>query len=647
MGIFSLFQKSEKSLEVPIKKVENFNDYFTKDVLLEVINTRSSMLLFYTRKDGWIGANKLFLDTFDFADITDFRNRYESIREIFLNESEEVFTEDEKSWLDYIKKHKKDGYEITILASNNNLKYISAKCQTLLNNPDFYILELQDITALHLSEEKAKDVEKLKTKFLSNIGHEFRTPMHGILGFTELLGQTNLQTQQQEYINMIERSAKNLMVNIDALLDLSQMQGGRLQLVNSDFSLLEDMENVASYFAIIAKEKGANLLTFIDPKLPKVIHSDSEKITQIMNSLIQNAIKFTNKGGRIIVEVKLLKRRVNGDCSVGFSVKDNGNGISQEQIALINEPFTAGNHADERLGFGLSLSNGLVNLLGSELKIQSEDGNGSYFNFVLHFTASEGQTYKMMPKKRVKVLLLDKKKIDDASFLTIYLRSFAIDVVKENILDETIYDDVESVYIVADQNDIAWMMKLGTFSKKASVVIFLNESEKLHTKLTPLVDQVLRKPLLPSFMANHLEQMYDVKSYIKEEKLHLKESLTALVVEDNLINQRLIQILLKEYNIDVSTASNGDEAVQMCAKHTFDIVFMDIDMPVKNGILATKEIKSIINFNGKTPIVALTAMAMQGDKEMLLSEGLDDYISKPLTREKLENILNKYLKVIS
>jgi len=471
--------------------------------------------------------------------------------------------------------------------------------------------------------------------------------MHGILGFTELLGQTNLQTQQQEYINMIERSAKNLMVNIDALLDLSQMQGGRLQLVNSDFSLLEDMENVASYFAIIAKEKGANLLTFIDPKLPKVIHSDSEKITQIMNSLIQNAIKFTNKGGRIIVEVKLLKRRVNGDCSVGFSVKDNGNGISQEQIALINEPFTAGNHADERLGFGLSLSNGLVNLLGSELKIQSEDGNGSYFNFVLHFTASEGQTYKMMPKKRVKVLLLDKKKIDDASFLTIYLRSFAIDVVKANILDETIYDDVESVYIVADQNDIAWMMKLGTFSKKASVVIFLNESEKLHTKLTPLVDQVLRKPLLPSFMANHLEQMYDVKSYIKEEKLHLKESLTALVVEDNLINQRLIQILLKEYNIDVSTASNGDEAVQMCAKHTFDIVFMDIDMPVKNGILATKEIKSIINFNGKTPIVALTAMAMQGDKEMLLSEGLDDYISKTLTREKLENILNKYLKVIS
>ncbi len=640
MGIFSLFKKTKMVAE----KESEFTDYFTPEVMSEIVNGSDLMMLFFTKRHGWISANKLFFDTFEFINIADFRSRYESIREIFLRESEEVFTEDEKSWLDYIKKHKKDGYKV-VISSKDGIKHINAKCHTLSNNKDFYILELEDVTALHISEEKAKEIEKLKTKFLSNIGHEFRTPMNAILGFTELLEQTNLQKQQIEYITMIKHSSKNLMVNIEALLDLSQMQGGRLQLENSEFSLLDEMEKVSYNFCQNGREKGVSIMTFIDPKLPKMINSDPKKITQIMNSLIQNAIKFTNRGGRVIVEVKLLKRRSNGDCSVGFSVKDNGNGISSEQIALITEPFTAGNHADERLGVGLSLANGLVNLLGSELKIQSENGNGSYFNFVLQFQASEGQSYKMMPKKKVKVLLLDKNKIDEASFLTIYLRSFSMDVVKANVLDETIYNGIETLYIVANQNDSSWMLKLGTFRKKVPVVILLDESEKLQTKLTHIIDEIITKPLLPSAVARHLQKMYNEKPSLKVEKLKLKDSLKALVVEDNLINQRLIQILLKEYNISVSTASNGNEAVSMCEKNKFDIVFMDIDMPEKNGILATQEIKGIINYNGQTPIVALTAMAMQGDKEMLLNEGLDDYISKPLTREKLENILDKYLKV--
>ncbi len=641
MGIFSLFKKTKAVVE----ENSDFTDYFTLDVMSEVINSSDLMMLFFTKEKGWIGANKLFFDTFEFTNITDFRSRYESIREIFLRESEEVFTEDDKSWLDYIKKYKKDGYKV-VISSKDGIKHINAKCHTLSNNKDFYIFELEDVTTLHISEEKAKEIEKLKTRFLSNIGHEFRTPMNAILGFTELLEQTNLQKQQIEYMNMIKHSSKNLMVNIEALLDLSQMQGGRLQLENSEFSLLDEMEKVSYNFCQNGREKGVSIMTFIDPKLPKIINSDPKKIIQIMNSLIQNAIKFTNRGGRVIVEVKLLKRRPNGDCSVGFSVKDNGNGIADEQIALISEPFTAGNHADERLGVGLSLANGLVNLLGSELKIQSENGNGSYFNFVLQFKASEGQSYKMMPKKKVKVLLLDKNKIDEASFLTIYLRSFSIDVVKANVLDENIYEGIETLYIVANQNDSSWMLKLGTFRKKAPVVILLGEAEKLQTKLTHIIDEIITKPLLPSTVAKHLQKMYDEKPSIKVEKLKLKDSPKALVVEDNLINQRLIQILLKEYNISVSTASNGNEAVSMCEKHKFDIVFMDIDMPEKNGILATQEIKGIINYNGQTPIVALTAMAMQGDKEMLLNEGLDDYISKPLTREKLENILDKYLKVI-
>ena len=642
MGLFSFFSKKEAK----VSTVSRYSDFFTRDMIWEVVSSSGFMMLFFTKKDGWIGANRYFFDTFGFRGIEDFRNRYESIREVFLSESEEVFTEDDKSWLDYIKKYKKDGYELTISNHYGNTVYLKAKCHNLLHSPELYILELEDITELHFAKMKTKEVEQLKTRFLANIGHEFRTPMNGILGFVELLEQTNTDRHQKEYLEMIHRSSKNLMINIETLLDLSQMQGHRLKVENNPFSLLLDMESIAHNFTIAGKEKGIKVLTFIDPKLPQELNSDSKKIMQIMNALIQNALKFTSRGGRVIIEVKLLKRRQNGECNIAFSVKDNGKGIPEDQIALIAEPFTAGNHADERLGVGLSLSSGLVHLLGSKLNIHSEEGEGSYFNFVLDFQASKGQSYKMMPKKRVKVLLLDKSRVDEANFLTIYLRSFAIDVVKANILDEHVYDGIEALYIIADQNDSSWMLKLGTFTKKSSITMLLQDGETLQTKLTHLVDEVITEPLLPSVVAKHLHKLYDIESYTApQNKLSIKDSVTALVVEDNLINQRLIQILLKEYNIAVSTASNGNEAVEKCEKNRFDIVFMDIDMPEKNGILATNEIKERVNLNGKTPIVALTAMAMEGDREMLLSEGLDDYLSKPLTREKLENILDKYLKV--
>jgi signal transduction histidine kinase len=361
-----------------------------------------------------------------------------------------------------------------------------------MNN--FYILELEDITKLHLAELKIKEVEKLKSKFLSNIGHEFRTPMNGILGFIELLGQTKLDSNQSEYINMISRSSKGLMLNIETLLDLSEMQGGRLKLNPSLFCISDEMEKMAYHNSVLARDKGVNVFSFIDPKLPSEISADFAKINQVMNSLVQNAIKFTDRGSKIVIEVKLLKKQLNGDCNISFSVKDNGKGIASEQIAMIFEPFIAGSQADKRLGIGLSLAHGLVKLLGSELKIQSEKGYGSYFNFILNFKATKGQSYKMMPKKRVKILLLDPTRVDEANFLTIYLRSFAIDVVKSNILDEHIYDGVETLYIIANQKDSSWMLKLGTYSKKVPVILILDETEKLQTKLTHIVDGIFRKP---------------------------------------------------------------------------------------------------------------------------------------------------------
>jgi CheY-like chemotaxis protein len=436
------------------------------------------------------------------------------------------------------------------------------------------------------------------------------------------------------------------MTNIETLLDLSQLQGGRLEVQNEDFNLLPEMEKLAYHFYKLGEEKGIKVLTFIDPKIPEKLTGDLNKVLQIMNAITQNAIKFTPRGGKVIIEVKLLKRQQNGDCNIGFGVKDNGKGISEEQIAFMYEPFTAGNQADQRMGVGLSLSHGLTKLMGSDLRISSDKENGTYVNFVLNFKHSEGQNYKMMPKKKVKVLLLDQNRIDEANFLTIYLRAFAIDVIKSNQLDETLYDDVEALYIIANQNDSSWMLELGTYSKKAPITMLLGENENLQTKLTHIVDEILHSPLLPSNVAKHLYTVNKFKVKVEETpELTIKNPVKALVVEDNMINQRLIQILLQEYGILVTTAANGLEAVEMNNKNKYDIIFMDIDMPQMNGIIATKQIKDTLPMNRLLPIVALTAMAMEGDKEMLLGEGLDDYLSKPLRRDKLENILDKYLKV--
>ncbi|MEN4046860.1 MULTISPECIES: response regulator [unclassified Sulfurimonas] len=647
MGIFSLFSKQKNTHVYDTgKKKETLFSQLDKDFFIEVADSSDTMMLYFLQGEGWIGANKTFFTTMNYFDIKDFKRANESIRDMFLSESEEIFTESDKSWLDYIKKYKSDGYRVNMTDAKGQLLSIEAKCHRYSKNMKLYILELKDVTELEKARLQVKEVEKLKTKFLANIGHEFRTPMNGILGFIELLKETSLNEHQNEYLDMIDYSSKNLMNNIESLLDLAQLQSGRLTVESEPFNLLVAMEKLIYTCFDKASNNGVQVMSFIDPKLPQELEGDANKILQVMRSIIQNAIKFTPHGGKVIIEVKLLKRLQNGACSVGFSVKDNGQGMSQEQISLMDEPFTAGSHADERLGIGLSLSSGLVRLMGSELRIKSELDNGTYVNFVLDFKASRGQNYKMMPNKKAKVLLLDKEKVDDANFLTTYLRSFAIDVTKSSELNADIYTDIDELYVVGDQGDSSWILDLATYKKQAPVVFLLDEDEKLQTKMTHIIDEVIEKPLLASVIAKHLYMANSYK-YTNEDKneLTLKDKTEALVVEDNLINQRLIKILLEEYNIDVSTASNGLEAVKMYKEKKYDIIFMDIDMPYMNGIVATKEIKDMMLLKSQAPIVALTAMAMEGDKEMLLEEGLDDYLSKPLTRDKLEYILDKYLKI--
>ena len=648
MGLFSFVNNlfSSQEPQTSLTGTMNEDGFVSKDLFYQILDLDCSAILFYTKESGWLGANKLFFSLFDYENIQDFRKKHESIRELFESEAEEVFTDEEDKWLDFIKDQKsEDGYRVLIKDKNGVERHIKIKVRVLKQKGiDLYLLQMDDVSELENALCKTSEIEQLKTKFLANIGHEFRTPMNGILGFVELLEHTHPTESQNEYIHMIHSSARNLMTNIESLLDLAQMEGGRFTVNDSEFNLFAEMEEMAHLYTSEGRDKGISVSFYVGAKLPTYIQGDLRKLKQIMNNLINNALKFTPRGGKVVVEVRLLKWADASRCTIGFTVRDTGQGIPKNQIANVTKPFESGDQADKRLGIGLSLSHGLVELLGGDLKIASEEGRGSQFSFTLSFSAAKENAFQTVENRRVKVALLDDKKIDDANLLTNYLRSFGLNVEKVHTLDEMIYDNIDMLYLVASQEQSAWLMKLGSYDKKCRVVLILDAGEKLQTRTTHIVDYVINKPLLPTRISEHVSMAFKLQEPDgAREKLNHK-GIRALVVEDNLINQRLISILLQEYDLKVSTASDGEEGVRMCENQEFDIVFMDIDMPVKNGIMATKEIKERMATK-KMPIIALTALAMEGDRENILQEGLDDYLAKPLTRAKLEYILEKHLQV--
>jgi signal transduction histidine kinase/CheY-like chemotaxis protein len=619
-----------------------------KELFYKVLDTDNDPLLFFTKESGWIGANKAFFNLVPIQNIEQLRTQHESIRELFDHEDEEIFTEYDKSWLDYLRTHFPQGYGLGIIDPSGKMHIMQAT-STLIQEggTDLYLLRLEDQSNLVDLKAEVVKVEQLKSKFLANIGHEFRTPMNGILGFVELLSKTSPNDTQLEYIHSVQGSARNLMSNIENLLDLAQMQNGRLSISKSEFNIVSEMEELARGAVSMGGDKGVGILFFIDPKLPTYVTGDVRKIKQVITNLFNNALKFTHAGGRITIEVKLLKRNTTGTCNIGFTVKDTGKGISKSELSYITRPFVSGDHADNRLGVGLSLSHGLISLMGGELKITSDEGKGSSFSFALTLEGSSDHAMQMINGHSVKVALIDEKRLDDANHLTNYLRSFGVTVTKTQMIDEAIFNDTEVVYCIASQDKGEWSMPLSRMKRECKTVLLLDEHERLQAKMLHVIDIPLSKPLLPSSLLEHLISVLGIVKEAPAAVPQIQRGVSALVVEDNLINQRLIKLLLKEYGINVVAASNGDEAVEICREKTFDIVFMDIDMPIKDGILATQEIKAEEGPSriGRMPIIALTALAMEGDREYILGRGLDDYLSKPLTREKLEYVLHKYLHV--
>ncbi|WP_434566249.1 two-component sensor histidine kinase BarA [Vibrio chagasii] len=510
-------------------------------------------------------------------------------------------------------------------------------------------LEIQNVE-LDIAKKRAQEAARVKSEFLANMSHELRTPLNGVIGFTRQMLKTHLSNSQTDYLQTIERSANNLLSIINDILDFSKLEAGKLALENIPFEFQASLEEVVNLQATNAHEKGLELTLKIDPKVPAGVVGDPLRIQQILTNLVGNSIKFTERGN-IDISVEL-RSQSEDNIELQFMVRDTGIGISERQQAQLFQAFSQADASISRryggTGLGLVITQKLVSQMGGEISLTSRLHQGSTFWFTLRLSTTDMPMTELIETQCLqdKQLLLIEPNMQAASITQQILTQEGLVVTYRSVMpDESTSYDYVLLNLAANQDyqfDTVSGWAIGAKKIAQNVIIGTPSTElALGEQLMKEVDvqcitkPLSRKKLLQTLVSNQAPTLIApaIETH-SEEKLPL----TVMAVDDNPANLKLITALLKERVETVISCTSGQQAIDKATETQFDIIFMDIQMPQMDGVTACQNIKKLAN-NASTPVIAVTAHAMTGERDRLLEAGMDDYLTKPIEEHVLQQVL--------
>jgi len=513
-------------------------------------------------------------------------------------------------------------------------------------------MEVQNIE-LDITRKKAQQAASVKSDFLANMSHELRTPLNGVIGFARQLLKTKMTNNQIDYLQTIERSAGNLLNIINDILDFSKLEAGKLTLEHIPFDLRDCLDETMHLLAQSAHEKSIELSMVVDEEVPKELIGDAMRLQQILTNLIGNAVKFTEKGN---IELQIQSMKSNDDdnkIQLKFTISDTGIGISEKQQKQLFKAFGQADSSITRqyggTGLGLVITQKLVRQMKGSIDLKSIPNTGSVFWFTIEIEKNPRALLTSLPLARLserKILAYEANEYAVRActqLLTQWETSFT--VAETELQWEKALTQHYDCIVLGHNNNMRALLNQIEQAKKYTdnIIVLLNSSDpSVYEQLMNTgITHCLSKPINHKNFANALVSNETTQSKLLLETNIQRKKINVMAVDDNPANLKLISAMLEDRVNNVTTCKNGQEAVDNAKQLPFDIIFMDIQMPVLDGVSACTQIKKD-SLNQNSPIIAVTAHVLPGEKEQFLQKGMDDCLAKPIDEIALQSIIDKW-----